>query len=155
MRALRAADQLFFLFQRARHAGSRSRSRTLSAAPVVADFLHRQGPAVSRASRCAAAELALYQKICDSRAPPRTPAPDLVDLPAGAAGHPVRPRAPARRRLSSAESTRTISRCWPKLRAPCSTATAPRRLLIVNSENLNFVARDPDLDCSLYAHCAR
>jgi hypothetical protein len=67
-------------------------------------------------------------------------------LPAGAAGHAVRARTAAR-----AEFERGIGEDYLALLAEAtrasSTTSAAAPVLIVNSENLNFVARDADLNC--------
>ena len=71
-------------------------------------------------------------EAADRRARPR-------DLPAGARGHAGRARADARGSRSSRRYRTNTSRASPTRIRGSSTSTTRRRLLIINSERLNFV----------------
>ena len=134
--------QLFFLFQRARMLEPLAQP-DMFGRPVVSDFLLEKDPLFARIT-LSADELTLYQKIYDALRP-RSPAPDLVVyLQASPATLIER----VRRRSASYE--RGISEEYLALLAESYArffyhyAGAP--VLTVNSENLNFVERDPDFE---------
>jgi deoxyadenosine/deoxycytidine kinase len=137
--------QLFFLFQRARQLEALAQP-DMFARPTVSDFLLDKDPLFARIT-LSGDELALYQKIYDAIRP-RAPAPDLVIY---LQAQPATLRERVRRR--AAEFERGIGEDYLALLAESyarffyNYAAAP--VLIVNSENLNFVARDADLELLL------
>ena len=134
--------QLFFLFQRARLIEPLAQA-DLFARPVVADFLLDKDPLFARLT-LSADELALYQKIYDSLRP-RSPAPDLVVyLQASPATliERVRRRSSAFERGISEEYLALLAESYARFFH--HYAASP--VLTVNSENLNFVERDPDFE---------
>ena len=137
--------QLFFLFQRARELEVLAQP-DMFGRPTVSDFLLEKDALFARIT-LSADELALYQKIYDAIRP-RTPAPDLVvylQAQPGTLYERVRRRA--------ADFERGIGEDYLALLAEgyarffYNYGAAP--VLIVNSENLNFVARDADLELLL------
>jgi deoxyadenosine/deoxycytidine kinase len=134
--------QLFFLFQRARMLESLAQPDMFGRA-VVTDFLLDKDPLFARITR-STDEMALYQKIYDALAP-RSPAPDLVIY---LQAQPATLIERVRRRAAGFE--RGISEEYLALLAESYAryfyhyAAAP--VLIVNSENLNFVERDQDFE---------
>jgi deoxyguanosine kinase len=134
--------QLFFLFQRARMLEPLAQPDMFGRA-VVADFLIEKDPLFARIT-LSADELALYQKIYDALRP-RTPAPDLVIYlqaqPAVLAER-VRRRAAGYERGISEEYLALLAEQYARFFY--QYAAAP--VLIVNSENLNFVERDRDFE---------
>jgi deoxyguanosine kinase len=134
--------QLFFLFQRARQLEVLAQP-DMFGRPTVSDFLLDKDPLFARIT-LNADELALYQKIYDA-VRPRAPAPDLVVY---LQAQPATLYERVRRR--SADYERGIGEDYLALLAEGYTrlfhgyGAAP--VLIVNSENLNFVARDADLE---------
>jgi deoxyguanosine kinase len=137
--------QLFFLFQRARQLEALAQP-DMFGKPTVSDFLLEKDPLFARLT-LSGDELALYQKIYDA-VRPQAPAPDLV----------VYLQAPPatlieRVRRRGVEFERGIGEDYLALLAESYTrffynyAAAP--VLIVNSESLNFVARDADLELLL------
>ena len=134
--------QLFFLFQRARMLEPLAQPDMFGRA-VVADFLIDKDPLFARLT-LSGDELSLYQKIWDSLAP-RAPAPDLVIY---LQAQPATLIERVRRRAAGFE--RGITEDYLALLAESYArffyhyAAAP--LLIVNSENLNFVDRDADFE---------
>ena len=134
--------QLFFLFQRARMLESLAQPDMFGRA-VVTDFLLDKDPLFARIT-LSADELGLYQKIYDALAP-RSPAPDLVIY---LQAQPATLIERVRRRAAGFE--RGISEEYLALLAESYArffyhyAGAP--VLIVNSENLNFVERDQDFE---------
>jgi deoxyguanosine kinase len=134
--------QLFFLFQRARMLEPLAQ-RDLFARPVVTDFLLDKDPLFARLT-LSADEMTLYQKIYDSLAP-QAPAPDLVIY---LQAQPATLVERVRRRGMGYE--RGIGEDYLALLAEQYTrffyqySAAP--VLIVNSENLNFVERDRDFE---------
>ena len=134
--------QLFFLFQRARMLEPLAQ-RDLFARPVVADFLLDKDPLFARIT-LSSDEMALYQKIYDALAL-RSPAPDLVIY---LQAQPATLFERVRRRGAGYE--RGIGEDYLALLAEQYTrffyqySAAP--VLIVNSENLNFVERDRDFE---------
>jgi deoxyadenosine/deoxycytidine kinase len=134
--------QLFFLFQRARQLEPLAQ-RDLFSRPTVADFLIDKDPLFARIT-LSAEELALYQRIYDALRP-QAPVPDLVIYLQ------AQPQVLIERvRRRAAEFERGIDEAYLAVLAEGYTrffyhyAAAP--VLIVNSENLNFVERDADFD---------
>lgn len=134
--------QLFFLFQRARQLEPLAQPDMFGRA-TVADFLIDKDPLFARIT-LSTDELALYQRIYEAIRP-RAPAPDLV-VYLQAQPHVLIER--VRRRGAAFE--RGIGEDYLALLADGYArffhhyTAAP--VLIVNSENLNFVERDADLD---------
>jgi len=134
--------QLFFLFQRARQLEPLAQPDMFGRS-TVADFLIDKDPLFARIT-LSGDELALYQRIYDALRP-QAPAPDLV-IYLQAQPHVLVER--VRRR--GAEYERGIGEEYLALLAEAYTrffyhyAAAP--VLIVNSENLNFVEREADFD---------
>ncbi|MGE5640367.1 MAG: deoxynucleoside kinase [Clostridia bacterium] len=134
--------QLFFLFQRARMLEPLAQP-DMFARPVVADFLIDKDPLFARLT-LSQDELALYQKIWDSVGP-QAPAPDLVIYlqaqPATLVER-VKRRAAGFERGISEEYLALLAESYARFFY--HYAAAP--VLIVNSENLNFVERDEDFE---------
>jgi deoxyguanosine kinase len=134
--------QLFFLFQRSRQLEPLAQPDMFGRA-TVADFLIDKDPLFARLT-LSADELALYQHIYDALRP-RAPVPDLVIY---LQAQPQVLIERVRRRASDYE--RGIGEEYLALLAEGYArffyhyAAAP--VLIVNSENLNFVERDADFD---------
>ena len=134
--------QLFFLFQRARQLEALAQP-DMFGRPTVSDFLLDKDPLFARIT-LNSDELALYQRIYDA-VRPRAPAPDLVVY---LQAQPATLYERVRRRAADFE--RGIGEDYLALLAEGYTrlfhgyGAAP--VLIVNSENLNFVARDADLE---------
>ena len=134
--------QLFFLFQRSRQLEPLAQPDMFGRA-TVADFLIDKDPLFARLT-LSADELALYQRIYDALRP-RAPVPDLVIY---LQAQPQVLIQRVRRRASDFE--RGIGEEYLALLAEGYArffyhyAAAP--VLIVNSENLNFVERDADFD---------
>ena len=134
--------QLFFLFQRARMIEP-LKQPDMFARPAVADFLLDKDLLFARVT-LSGDEFALYQKIYDALRP-QAPAPDLVIYLQ--AQPPVLVERVKRR---AAGFERGITEEYLALLADSYArffyhyAAAP--LLIVNSENLNFVERDADFE---------
>jgi deoxyadenosine/deoxycytidine kinase len=134
--------QLFFLFQRARMLEALAQPDMFGRA-VVADFLLDKDPLFARLT-LSGDEMALYQKIFDALAP-QAPAPDLVIY---LQAQPATLVERVHRRAAGYE--RGISEDYLALLAESYArffyhyAGAP--VLIVNSENLNFVDRDKDFE---------
>ena len=134
--------QLFFLFQRVRQLEPLAQA-DLFGRPVVADFLIDKDPLFARAT-LSADELVLYQKIYDA-VRPQSPTPDLVIYlqarPATLIER-VRKRAAGYERGVSEDYLALLAESYARFFHHYSDAP----LLIVNSENLNFVARDADFN---------
>jgi deoxyadenosine/deoxycytidine kinase len=134
--------QLFFLFQRARMLEPLAQPDMFGRA-VVADFLLEKDPLFARIT-LSGDEMALYQKIYDALRP-RAPAPDLVIYlqaqPATLVER-VRRRAAAYERGISEEYLALLAEGYTRFFYQYTAAP----VLIVNSENLNFVERDPDFE---------
>jgi len=134
--------QLFFLFQRVRQLEPLVQS-DLFGKPVVADFLIDKDPLFARIT-LSADELVLYQKIYDALRP-RSPTPDLVIYlqarPATLIER-VKRRGAGYERDVSGEYLALIAESYAQFFH--HYAAAP--LLIINSENLNFVSRDADFE---------
>ncbi len=137
--------QLFFLFQRARQLEPLAQPDMFGRA-TVADFMLDKDPLFARIT-LSGDELALYQRIYESLKL-RSPVPDLVIYLQAA------PQVLIERvRRRAAEFERGIGEEYLALLAEGYArffyhyAAAP--VLIVNSENLNFVERDADFDLLL------
>ena len=134
--------QLFFLFQRARMLEPLAQPDMFGRA-VVADFLLDKDPLFARLT-LSGDELALYQKIYESLRP-QAPAPDLVVYlqaqPATLVER-VKRRAAGFERGIGEEYLALLAESYARFFY--HYAAAP--LLIVNSENLNFVERDADFE---------
>jgi deoxyadenosine/deoxycytidine kinase len=134
--------QLFFLFQRARMLESLAQPDMFGRA-VVADFLLDKDPLFARLT-LSEDELALYQKIYDALRP-RAAVPDLVIYlqaqPATLIER-VRRRAAGFERGISEEYLALLAESYARFFYHYSAAP----VLIVNSENLNFVDRDKDFE---------
>jgi len=134
--------QLFFLFQRARQLEPLAQPDMFGRA-TVADFLLDKDPLFARIT-LSGEELALYEKIY-AAIRPQAPAPDLVVY---LQAQPATLYERVRRR--AAEFERGIGEDYLALLAEGYARffyqydAAP--VLIVNSENLNFVAREADLE---------
>jgi len=134
--------QLFFLFQRARLVEPLAQL-DLFARPVVADFLLEKDPLFARLT-LSADELALYRKIYDALRP-RAGMPDLVvylQAQPGTLIERVRRRARGYERAVSEEYLALLAESYARFFYHYDAAP----LLIVNSENLNFVERDADFE---------
>jgi deoxyguanosine kinase len=134
--------QLFFLFQRARQLEPLAQPDMFGRA-TVADFLIDKDPLFARIT-LSGDELALYQRIYDALRP-HAPVPDLVIYLQ------AQPQVLVERvRRRGAEYERGIGEEYLALLAEGYArffyhyAAAP--VLIVNSENLNFVEREADFD---------
>jgi len=137
--------QLFFLFQRARQLAALAQP-DMFGRPTVTDFLLEKDPLFARIT-LSGEEMALYQKIYDAIRP-QAPPPDLVVY---LQAQPATLYERVRRRAAQYE--RGIGEDYLALLAEgyarffYNYGAAP--VLIVNSENLNFVARDADLELLL------
>ncbi len=134
--------QLFFLFQRARMIEP-LKQRDMFARPAVADFLLDKDLLFARVM-LSGDEFALYQKIYDALRP-QAPAPDLViylQAQPAVLIERVRRRAAGFERGISEEYLALLAESYARFFY--HYAAAP--LLIVNSENLNFVERDADFE---------
>ena len=134
--------QLFFLFQRARMLEALAQPDMFGRA-VVADFLLDKDPLFARLT-LSSDELALYQKIYEALRP-RSPSPDLVVYlqaqPATLIER-VRRRAKGYEKPVSEEYLALLAESYARFFYHYSAAP----VLIVNSENLNFVDRDKDFE---------
>ena len=134
--------QLFFLFQRARMLEPLAQL-DLFARPVIGDFLLDKDPLFARLT-LSADELALYQKIYEALRP-RALAPDAViylQASAPTLVERVRRRARGYERPVSEEYLALLADSYARFFYHYDAAP----LLIVNSENLNFVERDADFE---------
>jgi len=134
--------QLFFLFQRAKQLEPLAQP-DMFGRPLVSDFLLDKDPLFARIT-LSGDEFALYRGIYESLRP-RAPEPDLVVYLQ------ARPEVLIERvRRRGVAYERSIGEDYLALLAENYTrffhqyASAP--VLIVNSENLNFVERDPDFE---------
>ena len=137
--------QLFFLFQRARQLEPLAQP-DMFGRPTVADFLIDKDPLFARIT-LSGEELALYQRIYETLRP-QAPVPDLVIYLQ------AQPQVLIERvRRRAAQFERGIGEEYLALLAEgyarffYGYTAAP--VLIVNSENLNFVERDADFDLLL------
>jgi deoxyguanosine kinase len=134
--------QLFFLFQRSRLLEPLAQP-DMFGRPAVGDFLLDKDPLFARLT-LSADELALYQKIYDALRP-RSATPDLVVYlqaqPATLVER-VRRRAKGYERPVSEEYLALLAESYARFFYHYNAAP----LLIVNSDNLNFVERDGDFE---------
>src|SRR5262245_16456861 len=133
---------LFFLFQRARLLEPLAQPDMFARA-VVADFLLDKDPLFARIT-LSADELALYEKIYAALRL-RTPAPDLViylQAQPGVLVERVRRRATSYERDISEDYLSRLAEGYARFFYHYDATP----LLIVNSENLNFVERDQDFE---------
>jgi deoxyadenosine/deoxycytidine kinase len=134
--------QLFFLFQRAKQLEPLAQPDMFGRI-TVADFLLDKDPLFARIT-LSGDELTLYQRIYDALRP-QAPVPDLVVY---LQAHPqtlverVKRRAAAYERGISEEYLALLAESYARFFY--HYADAP--VLIVNSENLNFVDRDSDFE---------
>ena len=134
--------QLFFLFQRARMLEPLAQA-DLFARSTVADFLLDKDPLFARLT-LSGDELALYEKIFAALRP-RAPQPDLVvylQAQPGVLIERVRRRGALFERGISEEYLAMLADGYARFFYHYTGAP----LLIVNSENLNFVERDADFE---------
>jgi deoxyguanosine kinase len=137
--------QLFFLFQRARMLEPLAQPDMFGRG-TVGDFLLDKDPLFARIT-LSGDELALYEKIYAALRP-RAPAPDLVvylQAQPAVLVERVRRRAAGFERDISEEYLGLLAESYARFFY--HYAGAP--LLIVNSENLNFVERDADFELLL------
>ena len=134
--------QLFFLFQRARMLEPLAQP-DMFGRPVVADFLLDKDPLFARLT-LSAEELALYEKIY-AVLRLRAPSPDLViylQAQPAVLIERVRRRAARYEREISEDYLARLAEGYARYFYHYDASP----LLIVNSENLNFVERDPDFE---------
>ena len=134
--------QLFFLFQRARMIEPLQQP-DLFARPTVADFLLDKDLLFARVT-LSGDEFALYQKIYASLRP-QAPAPDLViylQAQPAVLVERVKRRAAGFERGISGEYLALLAESYARFFYHYSAAP----VLIVNSENLNFVEREADFE---------
>jgi deoxyadenosine/deoxycytidine kinase len=134
--------QLFFLFQRARMLEPLAQP-DMFGRPAIGDFLLDKDPLFARIT-LSSDELALYQKIYEALRP-RAPTPDLVVYlqaqPATLVER-VRRRARGYERPVSEEYLSVLAESYARFFYHYNAAP----VLIVNSDNLNFVERDSDFE---------
>ena len=134
--------QLFFLFQRLRQIEPLAQA-DLFARATVSDFLLDKDPLVARIT-LSGDVLTLYRRIFEALRP-QSPAPDLVVYLQAQPGTLIE-----RVRRRGVDFERSISEEYLALLAESYSrffyhyTDAP--VLIINSENLNFAARDDDLE---------
>ena len=134
--------QLFVLFQRARMLEPLAQPDMVGR-PVVADFLLDKDSLFARIT-LSADEFALYQKIYEALRP-RSPSPDLVvylQASPDTLFERVRRRSATFERGISEEYLAMLGDSYARFFH--HYAAAP--VLTVNSDNLNFVERDPDFE---------
>ena len=134
--------QIFFLFQRARQLEPLAQL-DLFARPVVADFLIDKDPLFARVT-LSGDEYVLYQKVYDSLRP-QAPVPDLViylQAQPGTLIERIRRRAAGYERGIGEDYLALLAESYARFFHHYSAAP----VLIVNSENLNFVAREADFE---------
>jgi len=137
--------QLFFLFQRARQLAALAQP-DMFGRPTVTDFLLEKDPLFARIT-LSDDEMALYQKIYDAIRP-QAPAPDLVvylQAQPATLFERVRRRAADYERGLGEDYLAVLAEGYARFFY--NYGAAP--VLIVNSEKLNFVARDADLELLL------
>lgn len=142
--------QLYFLFQRARHARALNQT-DLFARLTVADFMLEKDALFARLN-LNDDELVLYQQVY-AQVQPQTPAPDLVIYLQASAEtliERVRGRGVAYERDMPEEYLLRLAEAYARFFYQYEAAP----LLIVNSENLNFVAQPGDFDLLLRRVCA-
>ena len=134
--------QLFFLFQRARLLEPLAQP-DMFGRPAIGDFLLDKDPLFARIT-LSADELALYQKIYEALRP-RSPTPDLVVYlqaqPATLVER-VRRRARGYERPVSEEYLALLAESYARFFYHYNASP----VLIVNSDNLNFVESDGDFE---------
>ncbi len=138
--------QLFFLFQRISQLRELAQLDMFSAV-TVADFLLDKDPLFARLTLTPDELLALPADLRFAQAAGADAGPG--DLPAGAGRHADRARPPPRRGLRARTCPRTTSRCSPSSYTRFFYHYADAPVLIVNSERLNFVEGERDLDLLL------
>ena len=134
--------QIFFLFQRARQLEPLAQL-DLFARPVVADFIIDKDPLFARVT-LSGDEYVLYQKVYDSLRP-QAPVPDLViylQAQPGTLVERIRRRAAGYERGIGEDYLALLAENYARFFHHYSAAP----VLIVNSENLNFVAREADFE---------
>ena len=134
--------QLFFLFQRARMLEPLAQP-DMFGRPTISDFLLDKDPLFARLT-LSADELALYEKIYAALRP-RTPSPDLVvylQAQPGTLIERVRRRGAGYERGIDEEYLALLADAYARFFYHYTQAP----VLIVNSENLNFVERDADFE---------
>jgi deoxyadenosine/deoxycytidine kinase len=134
--------QLFFLFQRARMIEP-LKQPDMFARPTVADFLLDKDLLFARVT-LSGDEFTLYQKIYESLRP-QAPAPDLVvylQAQPAVLVERVRRRAAGFERAISDEYLALLAESYARFFYHYTAAP----VLIVNSENLNFVEREADFE---------
>jgi deoxyguanosine kinase len=137
--------QLYFLFQRTNHARALNQP-DLFARLTVADFILEKDALFARLN-LNDDELALYMQVYD-RVKPQTPAPDLVIYLQASADtliERVRRRGVAYERGMPDEYLARLAEAYARFFYQYDAAP----LLIVNSDNLNFVAEPGDFDLLL------
>jgi deoxyadenosine/deoxycytidine kinase len=134
--------QLFFLFQRARLLEPLAQP-DMFGRPVIGDFLLDKDPLFARLT-LSADELGLYQKIYEALRP-RSPTPDMVVYlqaqPATLIER-VKRRARGYERPVSEEYLALLAESYARFFYHYNASP----VLIVNSDNLNFVERDADFE---------
>ena len=134
--------QLFFLFQRARMLEPLAQP-DMFGRPTISDFLLDKDPLFARLT-LSADELALYEKIYAALRP-RTPSPDLVvylQAQPGTLIERVRRRGAGYERGIDEEYLALLADAYARFFYHYTQAP----VLIVKSENLNFVERDADFE---------
>ncbi len=138
--------QLFFLFQRARQLEPLAQFDMFSHV-TVADFLLDKDPLFARIT-LSGDELTLYDRIFETLKP-QAPQPDLViylQAQPDTLIERVRRRGVAFERQVSEEYLALLAETYTRFFYHYSAAP----VLIVNSENMNFVERESDLDLLLH-----
>lgn len=139
------ATQLFFLFQRVNQL-SGLKQLDLFERPTVADFLFAKDPLFAQLNLLDD-ELALYQRIYAHLAP-QVPTPDLViylQAPVDTLMARIRRRGTPSERAIEEDYIRRLAEAYGRFfHDYCASP-----LLIVNSQNLNFVDRPEDFDLLL------
>jgi deoxyguanosine kinase len=134
--------QLFFLFQRSRMLEPLTQP-DMFGRPTVSDFLLDKDPLFARIT-LSPDELALYDKIYQALRP-RAPSPDLViylQAPPATLVERVRRRGAGYERAISEDYLAMLAEGYSRFFYHYQQAP----VLIVNSENLNFVERDADFE---------
>ncbi len=134
--------QLFFLFQRAKQLEPLAQP-DMFGRPTVADFLLDKDPLFARIT-LSGEELALYQRIYDALRP-QSPTPDVIvylQAQPQVLIERVKRRAAAYERGISEDYLAVLAESYARFFYHYDVAP----VLIVNSENLNFVDRDADFE---------
>ncbi|CAM9964189.1 unnamed protein product [Phaeothamnion confervicola] len=138
--------QLFFLFQRAKQLEPLAQTDLFSRV-TVSDFLLDKDPLFARIT-LSGDELALYDRIFETLKP-RSPLPDLVvylQAQPDTLVERVRRRGVAYEREVGEDYLALLAETYTRFFYHYTAAP----VLIVNSENLNFVEREADLDLLLH-----